>query len=499
MLRILFAWIGHADLFAEADGRQGPILAALLDETLSLNEIWLLASWDAARVEAYVAWLGARAPQVRIVTRLAALSQPNAFTEIYRHASGVISDALAAAPKPPLLFYHLSPGTPVMASVWLLLATSRFPAELIESSAGSINIVEKPFNLPAQILPDLLRDSDRRLSEAVAARPEPASTFGRITYRGPAMERVISLARKAAARNVPLLIEGESGTGKELLAHAVRMASPRAGQPMVVVNCGAIPANLVEARLFGHKRGSFTGADADQKGCFEEADGGTLFLDEIGELPLPAQVNLLRVLEEGEVTRIGENRVREVDVRLIAATNRDLTVETREGRFREDLFYRLAVLRIRLPALRERGGDVELLIDQALARINQEMADDPLYHPRALTDGAKRLLAGHHWPGNVRELYNTMRRALVWSDFDLLSEDDIVAALAEEPVSSGGDPVLGRPLGGGCNLDAILAQVSTDYISRALAAAAGNKSKAAKLIGFSSYQRLDAHRNKLGI
>jgi DNA-binding NtrC family response regulator len=500
MDRYLFAWIGLADLSAQADGRHGPILAALLDPALALDAAWLSASWETERISAYAAWLAERAPHVRIVTRPATLTHPNAFTDIYSHASTVVAEALAQTKKEPELFFHLSPGTPVMASVWLLLATSRFPADLLESSgAGKTNFVEKPFNLPAQILPDLLRDPDQRLRAAAAERPQAASTFGEIVYRSEVMERVTSLARKAAPRNVPLLIEGESGTGKELLAHAVRMASPRADKPMVIVNCGAIPANLVESRLFGHRRGSFTGAETDQKGCFEEADGGTLFLDEIGELPLPAQVALLRVLEAREITRIGENRTRKVDVRLIAATNRDLAVEMREKRFREDLFYRLAVLRIRLPALRERGDDVDLLIDRAMVRINQEMAEDPLYVPKTLSADAKRVLAARLWPGNVRELYNTMRRALVWSDHDMLSEDDVAMALLDDPAGFAGDPILERPLGPSCNLDAILAEVSAHYIRRALSAAGDNKSRAAKLIGFGSYQRLDAQRGKLGI
>lgn len=498
-MAMLFAWIGEADLLAEERGREGPILAALLSTNLRFDSAWLLANWPTDVVAKYVEWLTARASQVTIHFRSVELSQPNAFTEIYRHASDVVSDTLRDIAAPADLVFHLSPGTPVMASVWLLLATSRFStAELIESSSGTINKVEKPFNLPAQILPDLLRDPDRRLREAAAERPDAASRFGEIAYRSETMRRVINFAEKAAPRGVPLLIEGESGTGKELLARAVRMASPRVDKPMVVVNCGAIPANLVESRLFGHKKGAFTGADSDQKGCFEEADRGTLFLDEIGELALDAQVALLRVLQEGEVTRIGENHTRKVDVRVIAATNRDLLMETRAGRFREDLFYRLAVLRIRLPPLRERGDDLALLVDHALAKINVEMADDPLYRPKALSEAAKQVLLAQPWRGNVRELYNTMRRALVWSDSDMLDADDIGAALFIEP-PAGDDAILNRPLGPQCNLDAILSEVSLHYIRRALTEARGNKSQAAKLIGFSSYQRLDSHRYKLGI
>lgn len=496
-MRALFAWVGFADFDAEARGTEGPILGAL--RSRPFDEVWLLSNAAEDRLQAYLSWLTGQMPDVRKHPRRVGLSQPNAFTEIYKHASAVIAEAIELAPRPPHLTFHLSPGTPVMASVWLLLATSRFPAELIESSAGSLNTVEKPFNLPAQVLPDLLRDPDRRLREATAERPEPSSSFHEIAAASEPMQRAISLARKAAPRNVPLLIEGESGTGKELFAQAVHQASPRAARKMIVINCGAIPETLIESRLFGHVKGAFTGADRDQIGCFEEADGSTLFLDEVGELSLPAQVALLRVLQEGEITPLGKNDARRVDVRIISATHRNLTKAIAEGRFREDLFYRLAVLRLRLPALRDRGDDLALLIDQGLNKINAELSDDPLYTAKWLSRAARDVLMEQQWRGNVRELHNTMRRALVWSDDDELSADDVRNALFLDHPTQDEAAILGRPIGSGFNLDMLLDEVASHYIERALDVAAGNKSRAAKLIGYASYQRLDQRRRKLGI
>ncbi len=491
-MRALLAWIGRTDLDAKDRGGRGPILDAILQR--EFDEVHLLANWQKDEVEPYIAWLSQNA-SASVHWKHVALPTPNDFTEIYRTASATVRAVVEANPEPPKLTFHLSPGTPIMAAVWLLLATSRFPAELIESSAMSLNTVDTPFNLPTQVLPDLLLDPDRRLAEAATERPGAASSFGEIAFQSALMHEAIGLARKAALRNVPLLIEGESGTGKELLARAVHQASPRTGK-LVIVNCGAIPATLVESRLFGHVKGAFTGAVQNQPGCFEEADGGTLFLDEIGELPLAAQVALLRVLQEGEVTRIGENKVRHVNVRIIAATHRDLFADTSDGRFREDLFYRLAVLRIRLPALRERGEDVGLLVEHALQKINTEMAEDPLYRPKTLTSDARQLLIAQPWRGNVRELHNTMRRAMVWADGDELFATDIEAALFRDAARSD-DAILGRPLGPLLKLDAILDQVAGHYIERALAEAGGNKTAAAKLIGYASYQRLDARRSKL--
>src|SRR5581483_8539743 len=242
------------------------------------------------------------------------------------------------------LVLHLSPGTPAMAAVWIILAKTRFPAKLIESSRQhGIRTASVPFEISADFLPDLLRRPDEELERLSAGLPPEAPEFADIVHRGAGMKRVILRSRRVAARSVPVLIEGETGTGKELLARAIHQASPRKGRPFVAVNCGAIPGELVESELFGHEKGAFTGATAQRKGHFQETDGGTLFLDEVGELPKPAQVKLLRALQEGEVVPIGSSRPVKVDVRLIADTNRSLVQDVAAGQFREDLFHRLAV------------------------------------------------------------------------------------------------------------------------------------------------------------
>ena len=192
------------------------------------------------------------------------------------------------------------------------------------------------------------------------------------------MVRLVEKAQQVALRNVPVLLEGESGTGKELFARAIHQHSPRRDEPFIAVNCGAIPQNLVESELFGHEKGAFTGANAPRKGHFESAHGGTLFLDEIGELPKDMQVRLLRVLQEGEVVRLGASRPISLDVRIVAATNRTLIEEVGEGRFREDLFYRIAVAYLKLPPLRERPGDLGLLIDHLIEQINRESEEQPI-------------------------------------------------------------------------------------------------------------------------
>jgi DNA-binding NtrC family response regulator len=252
-------------------------------------------------------------------------------------------------------------------------------------------------------------------------------TFEQLVGKAPNFLDAIAMARKAAAAAIPLLIEGESGVGKELIAQSVHSASPRGRKAFVAVNCGAIPANLIESTLFGHEKGAFTGAIDKASGRFVDADGGTLFLDEIGEMPLDAQVKLLRVLQEGEVQPVGSKAPRKVDVRVISATNRDLGHEVRAGRFREDLFYRLNVVSVALPPLRERRGDVLALAQHFLAQI----AASESVAAKNFSKGALALLSEFSWPGNVRQLQNAIFRAAVLCESSTLDADDF-PQLAEQ-------------------------------------------------------------------
>jgi DNA-binding NtrC family response regulator len=253
--------------------------------------------------------------------------------------------------------------------------------------------------------------------------------FDEIVGSAPQFRAALAIAAKAARARVPVLIEGESGVGKEVVAEAIHAASPRARKDVVRVNCGAIPANLVESELFGHEKGAFTGAFERKIGRFQEADGGTLFLDEVGEMPLEAQVKLLRVLQSGEIQPIGARHAKEVDVRVIAATNKTLAAEVEAGRFREDLYYRLNVVQVTIPPLRDRTGDIPALARHLLGRI----AVQPGLKPLGITDDALALLGTYDWPGNVRQLQNALFRAAVLCDGDGLTRADFpqIAQLAQ--------------------------------------------------------------------
>ncbi|MBF0140274.1 MAG: sigma-54-dependent Fis family transcriptional regulator [Magnetococcales bacterium] len=310
------------------------------------------------------------------------------------------------------------------------------------------------------------------------------------------MKTLIARAQRVATLDLPVLIQGESGTGKDVLARIVHQASNRRKAPFICVNCGAIPDNLVEAELFGHEKGAFTGASMARSGYIAEADQGTLFLDEIGELPLSTQVKLLRVLQEREVTAIGSVHPRKVDFRIVAATNRNLLQEIGLGRFRNDLFHRLAVAVFTIPPLRERPEDLAELVQVFVNSINRTLMQHKGFDKkRKLTDKARELLHIYHWPGNIRELHNTLLRAFLWSENNVIKSKDIQEALfgvQVAPVSS----ILGREFGHGFRLADILSEVADHYFDKALRESGGNKSSATRLLGLPNATTFSNWRKK---
>ena len=499
MKKVLVSWVGRTDLRARTEEEAvgiGPIAQAL--DAREFDRIILLHDYPEAEVKPFAAWLQART-SAEINLHYEPLSGPTNFSEIYKAAIRSISTALGERVVGVDLSFHLSPGTPAMAAVWILLAKTRFPAVLIESAKEhGVRTADVPFDIAVDFIPDLLRERDERLRELSGAEPPESPEFADIVYRSSVMDRLIKRARRVAVRNVPVLIEGESGTGKEMIARAIHRASVRGEAPFVPVNCGAIPDELVESELFGYEKGAFTGANQARKGYFEAAHGGTLFLDELGELPGPAQVKLLRVLQEGEVVRLGSTKAAKVDVRIVAATNRTLTEEIAAGRFREDLFYRLAVAVLNIPPLRDRPGDLGLLIDHLLEQVNQEALSEPGFKHKKLSAGARNLLISHPWPGNVRELFNTLRRATIWSDSATITVEDAREALLPSGSSSQSE-AFGRQLGGEFNLPDLLTEIARHYLGRAIDEASGNKTKAAELVGLSSYQTLTNWLKKYGV
>jgi DNA-binding NtrC family response regulator len=290
-------------------------------------------------------------------------------------------------------------------------------------------------------------------------------SFDDMVANAPVMAPVVRMGKRAAASNIPVLITGESGVGKELLARAIQGASERAGRPFVTVNCGAIPENLVESILFGHVKGSFTGATDNHAGKFAEANGGTLFLDEVGELPLDMQVKLLRVLQEGEVDPVGAKRPVKVDVRIISATNKDLAKLVADGRFREDLFYRLNVFPIEAPPLRERKDDIPALVARFIARFNAEEGRSV----RGASEATMQMLYDFDWPGNVRQLENSVFRAVILCEGELLQPEDFPQISGLKPLVAAND-----------TLPVSVPQPANDHVVQVLASVMAQVSDAPK-------------------
>ncbi len=324
----------------------------------------------------------------------------------------------------------------------------------------------------------------------------PSALEGQMVGHSPAIRRIHEMVRRVAATDATVLIQGESGTGKELIARALHTGSPRAQGPFVSVNCGAFTETLLESELFGHKRGSFTGAVVDKQGLVEVADGGTFFMDEISEMPTALQAKLLRLLEEKEFIAVGATSAKKIDVRFVAATNRVLMEEVRARRFREDLFYRLNVVPIEIPSLRDRVEDIPLLAGHFLSVYAKKMHSELT----SFGEDALRALVRHPWPGNVRELENCVQRAVALARGKVIGEADLDERIVRgtpSPVASPGMDGAAIPPEG-IDLDRVVADVERGYIRKALAQTGGNITKSAALLGL-TFRTLRYKIKKLGM
>jgi len=313
-----------------------------------------------------------------------------------------------------------------------------------------------------------LRDENRELRAELGQRYE----FDNIVGRSDAMREIFGTVERVAPTRATVLLCGESGVGKDLIARAIHHHSPRDGRPFVKINCTALPENLMESELFGYEKGAFTGANTTKPGKFEQADTGTVFLDEIGDVPASVQVKLLRILQEREFERLGSNKTRHIDVRVLAATNVDLRAALEQGTFREDLYYRLNVLPINIPPLRERKEDIPFLADHFVKKLRKDLGTAA----QSISDSAIQRLLEYHWPGNVRELENVIERSMVLATNSILEAGDIKLDLAPKPrIAAGTDGFLPE----GMTLD----DFERSIIREALHRTNGNKSQAARLLG----------------
>lgn len=491
-MRILVCWLAGEDIQgAERLDQEmpGPLGTAIKDLKYSFDRAVVLTnprfSSQWIDVQKFVCSLVEQPPEIE--ERITNLENPTDFTAIFMLGKAALEDIVSRYPQAEI-YVNLSSGTRAMAAVWpLLLASTEGNFQLVQTSLESgVDEVDLPVQVFADALPDVMREQARRIGKAVEGASTAISGFENIIGRSSSMRLVVEEAKKVSIYPVHILIQGETGTGKEVFARAIHknysenyLGRSEQECPFVPVNCGAIPSELIESEFFGHKKGAFTGATQDREGHFEAAMGGTIFLDEVGELPLSAQTRLLRVLQEKEIVRVGDSKVRSVEgVRVIAATNRNLLESIKRREFREDLYYRLRVIMLSLPPLRHREGDLQDFISQKLLQI----ARDLRIPPKTLTANARRLLSAHLWPGNVRELEATIQRLLIMSDSESLTDRDVDRAVEK---ASSGVPAPGHilPIEEGFRVKDELNRLKREYARQALEQAGGNASKAGRLLG----------------
>jgi len=479
---VLLTFTGFHDPYfkglVDQEEQSGPILSLL--STRSFEHIFLFNTPNTQRVteetkDAIFKLYGGTEVHVLETN----LSDPTNYQEIFRGLRGHIHSIIEGFPS-ARFFVSVASGTPQMHACWVLFtASGEIPARILHVRPPRFVTKEYPLvsevDLSSRDFPSVrFQDGPISVEESEVDVNSVRVQLG-IVGDHPAMQGSLEMGAMLATSQAPILILGETGTGKELFARYIHRLSGRPREALVPVNCAAIPEDLVESLLFGHKKGAFTGAVNDQVGKFDTADKGTLFLDELGELPLPAQAKLLRVLQDGLVEPIGQAKSHKVDVRIVGATNRDLRKLVRQGKFREDLFYRLNVGEIKLPPLRERRSDIPKLALHILDRLNSS-----LRRPKRLSAEALSRLQSHNWPGNVRDLENVIERSVRLCRNDVLDSNGL---LITEPVTYA-DPLDALPDPcEGFSLDEFLGSARKQMILRALEAANGNQSQAARMLG----------------
>ncbi|MBI5251416.1 MAG: sigma-54-dependent Fis family transcriptional regulator [Desulfomonile tiedjei] len=388
--------------------------------------------------------------------------------------------------------HSLDPSVPIIAVTAYASADDAIRAV----REGAYDYLSKPFQVEDlriiirnALETSRLRKENQELKRSIQGR----GSFANIVGKSPQMQEIFNFVEKVAPSKAGVLIIGESGTGKELIAKAIHCHSPRRNKPFITINCTAIPENLLESEMFGHQRGSFTGAIANKAGLVETAHTGTLFLDEVGEIPLSIQAKLLRFLQEHEFRRVGSTDEKKIDVRIIAATNKKLEKELEKGTFREDLYYRLNVIRIHVPPLREREEDIPLLIDHFVKKFSAEQGKKI----QKVSSLAMRVLCNYNFPGNVRELENVIERCVTLEPSDQLTAENLPAKLTESSGVSAPSGDLDIPPDG-IDLDRALDNMERKLITRAMEITGGNRSRAARLLGI-SFRSLRYRLVKLGM
>ncbi len=493
----LLTWLGKTDVQNMLQDKNAAISSIVLKNSKPFDRIVILAnSWD-EHWSLYESWLkkclaAVERPYQDVSIQKVNIDSPIDYKSITKTMEQWLQKLLDTDAS---ISINLTSGTPAMTAVSILLGKSIATCNFLQSTPDD---EVKNVEIPIDFSTTYIHSANLRIASSVASNPKIERAFDEITSHSKSIKTVLKKAYKLALSDLPVLILGETGTGKEVMASAIHSASDRSDKPFRAVNCGALPESLVDSVLFGHIKGAFTGAVRAHDGLFAQANGGTLFLDEVGELPLDIQVKLLRVLQQKEITRVGDTETTQIDVRIIAATHRDLFLMVEKDLFREDLFYRMAVGVLNLPPLRERYDDIEPLVEELMEQINLQTTKYPDMKSKNISQSAKIFISQYSWPGNIRELWNTLNRAVLWSDNDTLETSDIQDAILSRPKTSNTSEI-NLSYGDEFDLPQHIDNIKKRYIELALSACGDSKTKAAKMLNIGSHQSLSNWMDKLGL
>jgi transcriptional regulator with PAS, ATPase and Fis domain len=487
-MNTLLTWLGSTDLNSAENDKEAAIATIAMKSTEPFDKIVILANAWETEWDDYLSWLKTRLAEAKrpfdnVIIQKAKIKNPIDYETILDQSAIWINKLSNESDK---LTISLTSGTPAMIAIAVILGKARANVEFVQSSEKTPIIYPK---IPVDFAKEYVKSAAKGLASKAVRDPKTPKRLEIIAAQSIKMRDIISKAKVLATSELPVLVLGETGTGKEVISNAIHLASLRAEQPFKAVNCGALPQTLVDSILFGHEKGAFTGADKQHNGLFEQASGGTLFLDEVGELAPDVQVKLLRVLQEGCITRVGGSETIDVDVRIIAATHRNLLKMVEAGEFREDLFYRLAVGVIHIPSLRNRAEDIPILIEELIAEINTASSTQVNYKSKNISNKGIKFILTQPWQGNIRELWNTLNRAFLWSSSAEVSDKDILdAMLVRDKTPEEAEVALS--LGQVVDINQIIDKHKKKYVLAALKATGNNLTKTSAMLSLNSHQTL---------
>lgn len=496
-MNILLTWLGNRDIENMEQEQNAALVSLATKSAIPFDKIVILSNKDEEKWGTFERFIQKRMamvnrPSTDITVYKAHIRSPIDYKSISIETEKWISKLSEQADT---LFINLTSGTPAMTTLSVLIGKGKSNTCFLQSSPK--NDIEE-VEIPIDFAQEYVKSASKSIANFATSPPKNQLAFSKLTYKSSAMAHAVTRAKKIAESEVPALILGETGTGKELMANAIHKGSIRSNKPMRIVNCGALAENLVDSTLFGHKKGAFTGADKDHAGLFEQTDGGTLFLDEIGELKPDIQVKLLRALQQGEITRLGDIKTINIDVRIIAATHQNLTKLVEEGSFREDLFYRIAVGIIKMPPLRERSEDILGIVEQLTNQINESGSKHPNYKSKKISQSGIKFIKSQAWPGNIRELWSTLNRAFLWTDSHNIGEKELSNAVIVRNLKEQTDDVT-LSFNDKVDIIQLTEKYQKKYVLAALKASGNVKRHATEMLGLKDHQTLTNWMNRLGV